>query len=191
MGTKPTSGWQKIGVNSLYNLRASTRCRSQAGVFEATRSMAAAIGARRRPEPHGLPGFLLGGQCSRAIGMGPLNPHLTIDPCGFATVSLDEHGKRRRQKTEDYKGWKTKPWFSIIPTALGIAPIAISTSPQLLRRDSRYPTPTIRGPWKGTRRSELRAALFTRRLAGSSVQCPPRAVWVFGLTQDGPFTFSN
>ena len=34
-----------------------------------------------------------------------LNPYLNLHrPCGFATVSLDDRGKRRRQyKTEDYR----------------------------------------------------------------------------------------
>jgi transposase InsO family protein len=48
----------KISVAHLYNLRASARYRNQAAVFEATRSTAIAIGERRRPDPHGRPGFL-------------------------------------------------------------------------------------------------------------------------------------
>jgi transposase InsO family protein len=48
----------KISVSHLYNLRASARYRNQAAVFEPTRSTAIAIGERRRPEPHGRPGFL-------------------------------------------------------------------------------------------------------------------------------------
>lgn len=48
----------KISVAHLYNLRASARYRNQAAVFKATRSTAIAIGERRRPEPHGRPGFL-------------------------------------------------------------------------------------------------------------------------------------
>lgn len=48
----------KISVAHLYNLRASARYRNQAAVFERTRSSAAAIGERRRPDPHGRPGFL-------------------------------------------------------------------------------------------------------------------------------------
>jgi transposase InsO family protein len=48
----------KISVAHLYNLRASARYRNQAAVFEPTRSTAIAIGERRRPEPHGRPGFL-------------------------------------------------------------------------------------------------------------------------------------
>ena len=39
-------------------MRASARSRNQAAVFEATRPTAIAIGERRRPEPHGRPGFL-------------------------------------------------------------------------------------------------------------------------------------
>src|SRR5262249_32674547 len=48
----------KISVAHLYNLRASARYRNQAAVFEPTRSSAAAIGERRRPDPRGRPGFL-------------------------------------------------------------------------------------------------------------------------------------
>ena len=48
----------KISVAHLYNLRRSGRYRNQAAVFEATRPLAIAIGERRRPEPHGRPGFL-------------------------------------------------------------------------------------------------------------------------------------
>jgi len=48
----------KISVGHLYNLRASARYRNQAAVFEPTRPTAIAIGERRRPEPHGRPGFL-------------------------------------------------------------------------------------------------------------------------------------
>ena len=48
----------KISVAHLYNLRASARYRNQAAVFEATRPTAIGIGERRRPEPHGRPGFL-------------------------------------------------------------------------------------------------------------------------------------
>jgi transposase InsO family protein len=48
----------KISVAHLYNLRASARYRNQAAVFEPTRSSATAIGERRRPDPHGRPGFL-------------------------------------------------------------------------------------------------------------------------------------
>lgn len=48
----------KISVAHLYNLRASVRYRNQAAVFEPTRATAIAIGERRRPEPHGRPGFL-------------------------------------------------------------------------------------------------------------------------------------
>jgi transposase InsO family protein len=48
----------KISVSHLYNLRASARYRNQAAVFEPTRPTAIAIGERRRPEPHGRPGFL-------------------------------------------------------------------------------------------------------------------------------------
>jgi transposase InsO family protein len=48
----------KISVAHLYNLRASVRYRNQAAVFEPTRPSAIAIGERRRPDPHGRPGFL-------------------------------------------------------------------------------------------------------------------------------------
>jgi len=47
--------------------------------------------------------------------MGHLNPYLNFHrPCGFATVSLDTHGKRQRQyKREDYatpyEKWKSLP----------------------------------------------------------------------------------
>src|SRR5712691_1043824 len=48
----------KISVAHLYNLRASARYRNQAAVFEPTRPTSIAIGERRRPDPHGRPGFL-------------------------------------------------------------------------------------------------------------------------------------
>lgn len=48
----------QISVAHLYNLRAGARYRNQAAVFEPTRSTAMAIGERRRPDPHGRPGFL-------------------------------------------------------------------------------------------------------------------------------------
>ena len=57
-GKKEYRRLAKISVGHLYNLRASARYRNQAAVFEATRSTAAAIGERRRPEPQGRPGFL-------------------------------------------------------------------------------------------------------------------------------------
>lgn len=57
-GNKPYERLAKISVSHLYNLRASARYRNQAAVFEPTRSSAIAIGERRRPEPHGRPGFL-------------------------------------------------------------------------------------------------------------------------------------
>jgi hypothetical protein len=57
-GNKPYERLAKISVSHLYNLRASARYRNQAAVFEPTRSTAIAIGERRRPEPHGRPGFL-------------------------------------------------------------------------------------------------------------------------------------
>lgn len=47
-----------ISVAHLYNLRRSARYRNQAAVFEPTRSTAAAIGQRRKPDPQGRPGFL-------------------------------------------------------------------------------------------------------------------------------------
>lgn len=50
----------------------------------------------------------IAGEHAEAIGkfyVRHLNPYLNLHrPCGFATVSLDERGKRRRQyKTEDYR----------------------------------------------------------------------------------------
>ena len=48
----------KISVAHLYNLRASARYRNQAAVFEPTRSTAAAIGQRRKPDPQGRPGYV-------------------------------------------------------------------------------------------------------------------------------------
>jgi transposase InsO family protein len=48
----------QISVAHLYNLRAGARYRNQAAVFEPTRPTSIAIGERRRPEPHGRPGFL-------------------------------------------------------------------------------------------------------------------------------------
>jgi transposase InsO family protein len=47
-----------ISVAHLYNLRRSARYRNQAAVFEPTRSTSAAIGQRRKPDPHGRPGYL-------------------------------------------------------------------------------------------------------------------------------------
>jgi len=221
-GNKQYERLAKISVGHLYNLRASARYRNQAAVFEPTRPTAIAIGERRRPEPHGRPGFLrvdtvhqgdwdgakvvyhinavdavtqwqvvgctskiseayllpvleavlaqfpfmilgfhadngseyinhrvaamleklhadftksracrsqdnalvegkngavirkligygyIAGEHAEAIGRfyaRHLNPYLNLHrPCGFATVSLDERGKRRRQyKTEDYR----------------------------------------------------------------------------------------
>jgi transposase InsO family protein len=48
----------KISSAHVYNLRGTACYRNQAAVFEATRPTAIAIGERRRPEPHGRPGFL-------------------------------------------------------------------------------------------------------------------------------------
>jgi hypothetical protein len=48
----------QISVAHLYNLRASAGYRNQAAVWEPTRSTAAAIGERRKPDPHGRPGFV-------------------------------------------------------------------------------------------------------------------------------------
>jgi hypothetical protein len=161
-GNKQYEQLAKISVAHLYNLRASARYRNQAAVFEATRPSAIAIGERRRPNPHGRPGYLrvdtvhqgdwdgakgvyhinavdtvtqwqvvgcaskiseayllpvleavlaqfpFVGEHAEAIGKfyaRHLNPYLNFHrPCGFATVSLDERGKRRRQyRTEDYR----------------------------------------------------------------------------------------
>ena len=57
-GNKSYERLAKISVAHLYNLRASVRYRNQVAVFEPTRSTAIAIGERRRPNPHGRPGFL-------------------------------------------------------------------------------------------------------------------------------------
>jgi transposase InsO family protein len=47
-----------ISVSHLYNLRHSGAYRKVAAVFESTRPSAVSIAERRRPEPHGQPGFL-------------------------------------------------------------------------------------------------------------------------------------
>jgi hypothetical protein len=57
-GNKQYERLSKISVSHLYNLRAGARYRNQAAVFEATRPTAISIGERRRPDPHGRPGFL-------------------------------------------------------------------------------------------------------------------------------------
>jgi transposase InsO family protein len=57
-GNKQYERLSKISVAHLYNLRAGARYRNQAAVFEATRPTAISIGERRRPDPHGRPGFL-------------------------------------------------------------------------------------------------------------------------------------
>jgi transposase InsO family protein len=57
-GNKQYERLAKISVAHLYNLRASARYRNQAAVFEPTRPTSKAIGERRRPDPHGRPGFL-------------------------------------------------------------------------------------------------------------------------------------
>ncbi len=46
-----------VSVSHLYNLRASTRYRQQAAVFEPTRPSPVSIGERRKPDPQGRPGF--------------------------------------------------------------------------------------------------------------------------------------
>lgn len=48
----------EISVSHLYNLRRSVAYRKVAAVFESTRPSAVSIAERRRPEPHGQPGFL-------------------------------------------------------------------------------------------------------------------------------------
>lgn len=48
----------EISVAHLYNLRHSVAYRKMAAVFESTRPSAVSIAERRRPEPHGQPGFL-------------------------------------------------------------------------------------------------------------------------------------
>ncbi len=57
-GNKAYERLAKISVAHLYNLRATACYRNQAAVFESTRPSAIAIGERRRPDPHGRPGFL-------------------------------------------------------------------------------------------------------------------------------------
>ncbi len=57
-GEKPYQRLAKISVAHLYNLRASTRYRNQATVFEPTQSTTAAIGQRRKPDPQGRPGYV-------------------------------------------------------------------------------------------------------------------------------------
>ena len=57
-GNKKYERLAKISVAHLYNLRASAHYRNQAAVFEPTRATASVIGERRRPDPHGRPGFL-------------------------------------------------------------------------------------------------------------------------------------
>ncbi len=57
-GEKQYERLAKISVAHLYNLRASARYRNQAAVFEPTRSTAAAIGQRRKPDPQGRPGYV-------------------------------------------------------------------------------------------------------------------------------------
>ena len=57
-GNQQNERLAKISVAQLYNLRASARYRNQAAGFEPTRPTAIAIGERRRPDPHGRPGFL-------------------------------------------------------------------------------------------------------------------------------------
>jgi len=47
-----------LSVAHLYNLRRSMVYRKVAAVFESTRPSAVSIAERRRPEPHGQPGFL-------------------------------------------------------------------------------------------------------------------------------------
>lgn len=47
-----------ISVSHLYNLRASAGYRARRGHYTHTRPRAASIGERRRPEPHGEPGYL-------------------------------------------------------------------------------------------------------------------------------------
>jgi len=57
-GEKQYERLAKISVAHLYNLRASARYRNQAAVFEPTRSTAAAIGQRRKPDPQRRPGYV-------------------------------------------------------------------------------------------------------------------------------------
>ena len=48
----------EISVSHLYNLRHCTAYRKVAAVLESTRPTAVSIAERRRPEPHGQPGYL-------------------------------------------------------------------------------------------------------------------------------------
>lgn len=48
----------RISVGHLYNLRASAGYRRQRGHYQHTRPAVSAIGERRRPQPHGQPGYL-------------------------------------------------------------------------------------------------------------------------------------
>ena len=57
-GEKQYERLAQISVAHLYNLRASARYRNQAAVYEPTRSTAAAIGQRRKPDPQGRPGYV-------------------------------------------------------------------------------------------------------------------------------------
>ncbi len=57
-GEKQYERLAQISVAHLYNLRASARYCNQAAVFEPTRSTAAAIGQRRKPDPQGRPGYV-------------------------------------------------------------------------------------------------------------------------------------
>jgi transposase InsO family protein len=57
-GEKQYARLAKISVAHLYNLRASTRYRNQAAVFEPTQSTTVAIGQRRKPDPQGRPGYV-------------------------------------------------------------------------------------------------------------------------------------
>jgi transposase InsO family protein len=57
-GNRKFARLAKISVSHLYNLRHSAAYRKVAAVFESTRPSAVSIAERRRPEPHGQPGFL-------------------------------------------------------------------------------------------------------------------------------------
>jgi hypothetical protein len=70
-------------VAHLYNLRASARYRNQAAVFEPTRATSIAIGERRRPDPHGRPGYLRvdtvhQGDCEGSKGVYHINAVDTV-----------------------------------------------------------------------------------------------------------------
>jgi transposase InsO family protein len=57
-GNRKFARLAEISVAHLYNLRRGAAYRKLAGVFESTRPSGVSIAERRRPEPHGQPGYL-------------------------------------------------------------------------------------------------------------------------------------